>query len=67
MSRVGGRVAVLAMVHNKQHTQIISDVMQYAGSRRANKAWKEKMIDALGDRNEKRGGPTVSLSQVVIF
>ena len=42
MSRVGGPVAVLAMVHDKQHTQIISNVIQYAASRRANKARKGK-------------------------
>ena len=53
MSRVGGPVAVLAMVHDKQHTQIISNVIQYAASRRADKAWKGRMIGALGDRNKK--------------
>ena len=57
MSRVGGPVAVLAMVHDKQHTQIISNVIQYMASRRADKAWKGKMIDTLGDRNKKGEDP----------
>ena len=53
MPRAGEPVAVLTMVHDELHAQIISIVMQYAASRRADKAWKGKMIGALGDRNEK--------------
>ena len=57
MSRVGDPVAVLAMVHDERHTQVISNVMQYAASRRADKAWKGKMIGALGDRSKKGEDP----------
>ena len=57
MSRVGELVAVLAMVHDEHQAQIISNVMQYAASRRADKVWKGRMIDALGDRNEKGEDP----------
>ena len=40
------------MVHDKNHAQIISNVLQYAATRRADKSWKGKMLGALGDRNE---------------
>ena len=33
ISHVGELVAVLVMVHNKQHAQVISKVIQYAASR----------------------------------
>ena len=49
--------AVLAMVNGEQHTQVISNVMQYAALHRADKAWKGKNICALGDRNEKGEDP----------
>ena len=52
MSWVSEPVAVLAMVHDDQHAQVISNVMQYAALRRADKAWKGKMIGALGGRSE---------------
>ena len=42
MSRMGEPVAVLAMVNDEQHTQVISNVMQYVALRRADKAWKGK-------------------------
>ena len=51
--RAGEPVAVLAMVHNERHTQIISNVMQYAASCRADKVWKRKMVGELGVRNKK--------------
>ena len=57
MSRVDEPVAVLAMVHDERHIQVISNVMQYVASRRADKAWKGKMIGALGDRSEKGENP----------
>ena len=57
MSRVGEPVAVLAMVHDEQQAQVISNVMQYAASRRADKAWKGRMIGALGDRSKKGEDP----------
>ena len=57
MSRVGDPAAVLAMVHDKQHTQVISNVMQYTASGRADKTWKGKMLGALEDRNEKGEDP----------
>ena len=57
MSCVGKPAAVLAMVHDEQHTQVISNVMQYAALRRADKAWKGKMIGSLGDRSEKGEDP----------
>ena len=57
MSRVGKPVAVLVMVHDEQHAQVISNVIQYAASRRADKAWKGQMIGALGDRSEKEEDP----------
>ena len=59
MSRVGEPAAVLVMVHNEHQALIISNVMQYAASRRrrADKAWKGKMICALGDRNKKVEDP----------
>ena len=58
MPCVGEPVAVLslAVVHDEQHAQIISNVMQYVASRRADKAWKGQMIGALGDRSEKGEG-----------
>ena len=40
MSRVGEPVAVLVMVHDDHQAQIVSNVLQYAASRRADKAWK---------------------------
>ena len=54
MSRVGEPVEVLAMVHDEQHTQVIDNVMQYPAPRRADKAWKGKMIGALEDRKKGR-------------
>ena len=54
---MGEPVAVLAMVHDEQQAQVIGNVMQYAALRRADKARKEKMIDALGDRSEKGEDP----------
>ena len=57
ISRVGEPVAVVAMVHNKKHVQIASNVMQYAASCRADNAWRCKMFGALGDRNEEEEDP----------
>ena len=39
---MGKPVAVLAMVHDEQQVQVISNVMQFAASRKADKAWKRE-------------------------
>ena len=57
MSRVGEPIAVLAMVHDKKHAQIISNVLQYAATRRADRSWRGKWLGALGDRNERGEDP----------
>ena len=44
MSQIGEPVAVLGMVHDEQHAQVLSNVMQYAASRRADKVWKGKCL-----------------------
>ena len=35
LSHVGEPIALLAMVHNEKHAQVVSNVLQYAASRRA--------------------------------
>ena len=57
MSQIGEPVVVLGMVHDEQHAQVLSNVMQYAASRRADKAWKGKMAGALEDRSKTGGDP----------
>ena len=57
LSRVGEPVAMLSMVHDEKHVQVASNVLQYAASQRADKSWKGKMTDALGDRNKEGQDP----------
>ena len=52
-NQVDEPVAVLAMVHHERHAKVISNVMQYAALRRADKVRKGKMLGALGVRNKK--------------
>ena len=42
LSHAGKPIALLAMVHDEKHTQVVSNMMQYATSRRADKSWKGK-------------------------
>ena len=52
LSRVGEPIAVLAMVHDEKHAQVISNVLQYAATRRADKSRRGKILGALEDRNK---------------
>ena len=57
MSRVGDPIALLVMVHNEKHAQMVSNVLQYAASQRANNSSKGKMMGAPGDRNNEGQNP----------
>ena len=46
MSRVAEPIAVLVMVHDEKHVQIVSNAMQYAASRRADKGQSMKRQNA---------------------
>ena len=66
LSRVGEPIELLATVYNEKHTQVVSNMLQYAASRRAEKSWKGKIMGALGDGNKEEQDPLCA-PQAILF